>query len=498
MNADFEVPAEVPAGISGGGRRLLDLLAELPLATTRDLTALAGVSSSATYKRLGELRDLGLLGSASLGWCGSLSMRWFLTDMALSVLSRLGITWHQEFSRCRLLERLPSVEWFYQVVSQIEDLGSFEAFHWMNGVSLDAVVRYQHGWVALFWSGSFQSEDWIASRLGRLAQDLRDLSVSLEAPWPGLLAFVVSDEWQRELVYRAARRYYLEDQVAVWCARDGSRSGARNCRASRGWVYQPVYFGDTGGWGWERRLEVSPWVEKRGQSLGRVLDIVSQWPGMVLEMARQALDEGSKGKSAQNSCKGLYDLGFVDRLWHGGKYRYMTTPKGVDCISRRDRVHYSQCTDRVDSLSWVNKPSLRAHEDGIMSCIGHFLDRGLPVAAGWRSWEQLKASGISPDGMVFLERSPYGPTWAYFEYERTARGEARVGRKLTGYGSADRGDGWPVLFVCWNDDAESVFQRLGNGMGIPLLTTTIKRLEEYGPLDNFGCWSMYGQPALIG
>ena len=79
-----------------------------------------------------------------------------------------------------------------------------------------------------------------------------------------------------------------------------------------------------------------------------------------------------------------------------------------------------------------------------MSFIGHFLlARGLPVAAGWRSWEQLKASGISPDGMVFLERSPYGPTWAYFEYERTARGEAWVGRKLRGYGSADQGYGCP-------------------------------------------------------
>ena len=55
-----------------------------------------------------------------------------------------------------------------------------------------------------------------------------------------------------------------------------------------------------------------------------------------------------------------------------------------------------------------------------------------------------------------------------------------------------------MLFVCWNDDAESVFQDLGRGMGIPLLTTTIQRLEEHGPLDNFGCWSMYGQPALIG
>ena len=105
--------------------------------------------------------------------------------------------------------------------------------------------------------------------------------------------------------------------------------------------------------------------------------------------------------------------------------------RGVDCISRRDRVHYPQCADR-NSLSWVNKPSLRAHEDGVMSCFSHFLAWGLPVAAGWRSWEQLKASGISPDGMVFLERSPYGPTWAYFEYERTAGGEARVRRKLRG------------------------------------------------------------------
>ena len=161
--------------------------------------------------------------------------------------------------------------------------------------------------------------------------------------------------------------------------------------------------------------------------------------------------------------------------------------RGVDCISRRDRVHYSQRADRIDSLSRVNKPSLRAHEDGVMSCFSHFLARGLPVAAGWRSWEQLKASGISPEGMVFLERSPYGPTRAYFEYERTARGEARVRRKFNG-------DGCPVLIVCWNDDAESVFQRLGSGMGIPLLTTTIKRLEEHGPLDNFGCWSVYGQP----
>ena len=50
-------------------------------------------------------------------------------------------------------------------------------------------------------------------------------------------------------------------------------------------------------------MEASPWVEKRGEMLGRVLDIVSQWPGATLDMARQSLGEGSKGKSALGGPK---------------------------------------------------------------------------------------------------------------------------------------------------------------------------------------------------
>ena len=36
-------------------------------------------------------------------------------------------------------------------------------------------------------------------------------------------------------------------------------------------------------------MEASPWVEKRGEMLGRVLDIVSQWPGATLDMAASLL-----------------------------------------------------------------------------------------------------------------------------------------------------------------------------------------------------------------
>ena len=227
--------------------------------------------------------------------------------------------------------------------------------------------------------------------------------------------------------------------------------------------------------------------------------VLSQWPGMTLGMAREALGEGFGGKSAHRSCRFLSGHGLIDRIRHHKEYRYMTTPKVIDCLSRRDRVHFSQSKSRVDSLSWIARPSLRAHEDGVFSFVGRCLAAGLPVAAGWRCWEHLgRSGGISPDGQVFLERSPYGPTWAYFEYEPSARGEARVRRKLGGYGSGTRGDGWPVLFVCWSDVVEDIFHRVGRELQIPMLTATIGRLEEHGPLGNSGCWSLYGQPAFIG
>ena len=490
---------ETPIGVSESAHNLLDRLVDLPLASVRDLQPLSDRGSTVVYQRLGKLRDHGLVDSASLGWYGSTASRWFLTDQALFTLGRLDSTWHEEGNRCRLLERLPSLEWFYRVVPEIKDLGAFQSFHWLDKVSIDAVVRYRHGWVAMFWSGIFQSEEAIAARLERLGKDLRELSVSREAPWPGLLVFVTSDQWQRELVYRAARRYNLQDQVAVWCARDGTRAGARNAHASRGWISQPIEFRSTGGWSWEQRLQASPWVERRGDLVGQVFDVISQWPGAALKMVRQDLREAPTGRTAQNACNILYARGFIDRLWDAGRYRYRTTSRGVDRLARRDRVHYSDCTDRVDSLSWVNQVGLRAHEDGVMSIMDCFLARGLHVAAGWRSWEHLGLSGgIAPDGLVFLERSPYGPTWAYLEYERTAKGEARVQRKLRSYGSVRRGDHWPVLLVCWDESAESNFQQVGLRTFIPMLTTTIERLEEHGPLDNLRCWSIYGTPALIG
>ncbi len=38
----------------------------------------------------------------------------------------------------------------------------------------------------------------------------------------------------------------------------------------------------------------------------------------------------------------------------------------------------------------------------------------------------------------------------------------------------------------------------GKRVNLPMITTTVKRIKQHGPLGNFGCWAMYGEPVRIG
>jgi hypothetical protein len=70
-----------------------------------------------------------------------------------------------------------------------------------------------------------------------------------------------------------------------------------------------------------------------------------------------------------------------------------------------------------------------------------------------------------------------------------------VEEKLRGYGSQRRRDRYPVILVCWDDRAEAAFQGQGRDLGLAMVTTTLKRLRQPGSLE---CWSLYGQPAILG
>ena len=248
-----------------------------------------------------------------------------------------------------------------------------------------------------------------------------------------------------------------------------------------------------------RRVAASLESPEACQDAARVLHKVAEWPGITTTMLQLGLGEGTSGRRAQNSCLRLTDMGLLLRWRDGLEYRYRLSPEGMKLLARMDRVNPEALWTRIQMDRWDNIDGFEAHEYGLLDIMFQFVAAGCPVAAGWRDWEPMgEGGGISPDGMVYLGHSPYGPGWHYVELERSARSPSSIARKLHGYDSSYRVNDWPVLAVTSSDKAEENFHTVGRHMKIRMLSTTNKRIREHGAVNSEGCWSRYGQPTLIG
>ena len=479
-------------------QRLTEVLAELPLASARNLAAVMGREPAVLYPPLRNLQEAGLVDSAILGCTRERTARWCFTDKGRAQMGMEPISWHDEAHRCRLLERFPSLEWFYQVLGSVEEMGRFQAFQWVEGLGFDAAAKFENGWIALFWSGYLQTEETIGYRLDRFSQDINELNKIGEMPYPSMFCYVVSDRWQATLVDRVTKIHRMDDMVSIWCVSDGTRTGTRDPRPNRGWVHQPVALRNLGGWAWSKRVEASPWSKERGVTVSRVLDVVAQWPGVTTSQCRQMLGEGPTGRGADVGLKTLREHGFVGRVQNGRATRYYLEGPGIHCLVRRDRTKTTSYKRRVLANSLFQKPRLQTHEEGVMSIIAQFAAAGVPVAPGWRSWEHLRDAAIAPDALVYLTETPLVPSWHYVEYERSARSLSRVEKKLAGYGSRRRQNDWPLMVVCWNSEVESRFHDVALDYDISMFTTNVKRMTEYGPMNNGQCWVMFDAPVVIG
>ena len=475
--------------VTDGARWVLKALMQMPLASARDLATGGGREAAGIYRSLWELVGENLVCLERMGWSRRAQERWWVSEEALRRLWEYSTGWNTEHGRCRLLEMLPRVEWFYRVVGDIRGVGRIREFQWIEGMALDAAARFDFGWVGLFWSGLWESERHLIWRLEHLADDLALISASKEQPWPGLLCFVVTDQWQRELVYRAVQLYRLTDRVGIWCVADGSVSGVQDIQPSRGWIWTSVLEGNDGNWPFEQRLADSFSGQTDCRVMGTALSVVAEWPGVWAQTASFLGQEGNWRLS--RSLKWLEQ----DKVISKQGNRYRPTNRGVWYLSRRDGVRFNESVVRSGQLG-KGADRIQRHEDGVMRLMGEFALAKCPVAAGWRSWEHLGSSGgIAPDGMVYLSESPFGPGWCYVEYERSARRRARIAKKLRGYGSERRQDRFPLLLVCWDDQAEQLFSEEAGSL--PVLTTTMARLKQFGATKNIHCWSMSGRGVLL-
>ena len=484
--------------VSPAAQRAARALAHMPLGTVERLAEAQGVSIFTLYPEMRALEEAGLATSTTMGAARGRVGCWSLTQPTPEVSGLHQEGWHLPGERAYLLERFPLVDRFYQVANSIQDLGRLQGFSWFSGLNLDAATTYERGWAALFWSGTLETERGLIRRLTRLGLDMVDYSLTDESAWPAVLYWVVADRWQRELVLRAAKRFRLQNQVAIWCVADDTCSTPPNLQVSRGGIHQPLVPRSLGTWSWDKRVAASLWSPPAGKRMEATIRVVAEWPGCRRSFVQAATHEGDR-KRCEWRLKWLVDGGWLRRKNIQGVGRYSITAKILNVIARLDGTSNGESALKRHRPAWERPGISQSHEDRVMDLGARFMDAGLVVAAGWRSWEHMGMHGaIKPDAMVWLSHSPYGPGWHYLEWEQSARRKYKIGRKLNGYASGRRQDDWPVLVVAWDDEPERILQELGRKMGIRMMTTTRKRLVHTAAVGSAAIWSMYGTPAPIG
>ena len=387
------------------GEDLLRALGQVALASVDDIVKTGGLRRSRVYDGINDLADAGLVDSAELGWTRDKVARFFFTDHARAMYPDFCSPWHEEWGRARLLQRLPLVEWAYQVAGEIKGLGSLTEFHWVESLSFDAAVRYRDGWAAIFWSGSLQQERSIVNRLRDFGRDMVELTTEGDPVWPGLLCFVVSDQWQRVLVERAVGQFGpLGERVAVWCIADDSRTGACWPLESRGWVHQLTYPREMGGWPWDRRIRQSPWAKgsksrpderdafewgREGSVLtAKILEFLFQRADSTTNMIREALGEDDPKRSVHRRLKKMAETGFIDREQNrtARGYRYSLSSRGMDLLVVR-----RYCIDGYRDLSLMRASPVVKRQSTLIA--SRFLRScHAPVSCSRTSWLGIRRS----------------------------------------------------------------------------------------------------------
>ena len=154
------------------------------------------------------------------------------------------------------------------------------------------------------------------------------------------------------------------------------------------------------------------------------------------------------------------------------------TQQGVGMIAKRDRVN----PDRLVEVTYLDPNGDDArrelgHDDGVAQLGAEFLHRKYPAVAGWREIMAWPDGQIVPDLWVLV---PVPGTdravWVPVEFERTARGESRIRRKLRNYKrlAARLKLRLPLLVV--TEDALPATRFDAQAGGLVMLTTTLKEL----------------------
>ncbi len=451
--------------------------------------------------------------------------RRYLTEDAARAMGQGYAGWNSRWGLSTLLKHLPMVEHFYKVAAQCSGDHGVYGFQWIFGDAIDAAARLTpETWIALIWSGYWETEDALYEKMLSIDADLRRMGVSATDPAvpdpaaiPTAIVFVTCDLWQAQLVRRAAYRAGMTGWVNTYCASTGDwPHGPMLPRKSRGWIYWPLTDRDLGSWSWERRLDDSLASRPDGLTLHKTRDALTQWSGnRTTVLARLA--GGERLDRLNEALAALIPRRMAERVelerpassqpeeptdpTAKPDVRYGAGSIGVSQIAERDRVSPAMSARRSRALTWNDEKyrAQRRHEDLVHRVMAAFGRAKCPVAAGYRCSERFPGGGVYPDGLVYFNNGPFGPRWYYIEVELSAVFPKRASRKISGYASTDRrlffpGDDEPppVLWMVRNERMEKIYHQAADGLS--MLTTPMNRWNFRAPFEG---WSYFGDMVAL-
>lgn len=490
---------EEVAGVTANEQKALDWLWEMPLSSAVDLGYMEGAGWSFWYRVLRNLQQRGLVDGMRVGWSRRAQERYWLTDEALGYYYMRGRGVNCRTGLASLVDNFSLVEWTYYLVGEIsgrESAGGRLQFSWVQGYPFEAAARFDNGWAAFAWSGMWENRERLERRLRHLPDAMKGgrsaESVGLQ-PWPGLFVFVVADNWQAQQVWELASLYGLRDRLLVCDVDKGSLIGTRDLARSGAWIDDGWYDSEVvEDYDVSEEMEVRGYADRNCTVMSKVMYQVEQWSGS-LRYWLSGLTRESRSR-VNVALERLEGLGLVqarnDVFFATEKAAvYAATRDGVPLTRVKGRLYLDKEQERFED-HW------KSHEHGLIRLASGFRRAGVGTAVGWRGDEHLGVQGmLAPDAMVFLEEGGYGRGWYYVEYERTARGEARVTRKLRAYLTGNRRNGWPVLVVCRDEVAEKNFWKVGSGLD--MLTTTVARVKRGSGHGQEGVWQRFGESVVI-
>lgn len=509
---------------------------EMPLSTRAEVEKCLGLSEGALKGHWAELKRAREIETYGLGYTLRNSQRARLLPGPAMVVGSGSAGWSTDPAVTALFEHLPLVEHAYRVARSFSEPSGLFAFQWILGDAICAAARISSTkWIAICWSGPQESEHDLGKKLVSLHADLRRYGVSAMDPtipyedaFPSLVVFVVLDAWQGELVRRAAYRAGMQDLVEVYLASDPwSADERRPVGAARGWLHAMPPLRDMGNWPLEKRIASSLAARPNGRTLFRIRDLLYQFGGVgftnlgklsgdanrtqidaaldvlaKMKMARSV--DLKRAQSESDRKKALKSGGLVVRQDGSAAVRdirYGITNPAVREIALRDGHNFSRGLKTSRALSWdlPEYANQRTHEDTLLRAMAGFGNAKLEIAAGPRCDDNFLHGGINPDGLIYINGSPFGEGWHYLEIERRARSERGLENKFKSYLSPNRLRYFPgpqspppVLFMCRNERLEALAHQIAKGF--PVLTITNGRWRRYGPL---GGWQLFGEQVRL-